>query len=128
MRYLKLFKNIAVFVLILNLVGSSLLVPLVYLDFEVRRDFIRKTLCIEKDNPISTCNGNCFLKKQLKKTADEAQEKQSVKPIEITFFFHANNAIKLKDNLIFFNKKQPVFNSELNKFLLESDIFHPPTV
>lgn len=41
--------------------------------FEVNRDYIAEVLCVNKKKPEMHCNGQCYLKKQMKK----AEEKQA---------------------------------------------------
>ena len=76
-----------------------LLVPFVYLDFELRKEFIIKNLCENRFKPELHCDGKCYLAKQLTKVAEghareEAQKQQDAfKKItqevfdELTFVF-----------------------------------------
>lgn len=46
--------------------------------FELNKDYIAKTLCINRDKPAMKCCGKCYLRKQLKKVDDnDASKKQS---------------------------------------------------
>lgn len=46
--------------------------------FELNKDYIAKTLCINRDKPAMKCCGKCYLQKQLKKVDDtDASKKQS---------------------------------------------------
>jgi len=36
-----------------------------YLEYELRKDYILEFLCVNKDKPITRCNGNCFLNKRI---------------------------------------------------------------
>ena len=47
-------------------------IPLLYLDFEIRRDYIVANLCENRNRPMLNCNGKCYLAKKLK----EQQQKQ----------------------------------------------------
>ena len=47
-----------------------LIVPFVYLDFELRKDFIIKNLCENRFKPQLHCDGKCYLAKQLHKVAE----------------------------------------------------------
>lgn len=40
---------------------------LVALDFMINKDFIAKTLCVNKNKPQMHCNGKCHLKKMMEK-------------------------------------------------------------
>jgi hypothetical protein len=44
------------------------------IDYQLRKDFIAKVLCINKQKPQLNCNGKCFLAKRLK-TAEEQESK-----------------------------------------------------
>jgi hypothetical protein len=48
----------------------------ILIDFKFNQDFIADMLCIDREKPMSTCNGKCYLSKQLKK-AEEQEEKQA---------------------------------------------------
>lgn len=60
---------------------KSLVVPFIYLDFELRKEYIIQSLCENRFNPQLHCDGKCYLAKQLKKVAQEhardAAQKQS---------------------------------------------------
>lgn len=46
------------------------------IDFKAREEFIAEVLCINKDQPITLCKGQCYLTRQLQKTEDK-QDKQA---------------------------------------------------
>lgn len=48
-----------------------LAVPFVYLDFELRKEFIIKNLCENRFKPQLHCDGKCYLAKQLHKAAED---------------------------------------------------------
>ncbi|PWJ60496.1 hypothetical protein CLV98_101680 [Dyadobacter jejuensis] len=48
-------------------------IPLIYLDYEIRKDFIASTLCINRDKPMVICNGKCYL---AEKVAEAERQKQ----------------------------------------------------
>lgn len=91
-------RHIALFLLLLLSI-KMLLVPFVYLDFELRKEFIIKNLCENRFTPQLHCDGKCYLAKQLTKVAEghareEAQKQQDTfKKItqevfdELTFVF-----------------------------------------
>ena len=45
----------------------------VLLNFYMNRDYIAEFLCIERDQPESTCNGSCHLEEQLEETNEPAE-------------------------------------------------------
>lgn len=56
--------------------ASTLAVPLIYMDFGMRRDYIAEVLCINRDKPMLNCDGKCYLAKKLK-AAQEQQDKEN---------------------------------------------------
>ncbi|MFN3377926.1 MAG: hypothetical protein ACK41O_00640, partial [Runella zeae] len=50
---------------------KSLVVPFIYLDFELHKEYIIQSLCENRFNPQLHCDGKCYLAKQLKKVAQE---------------------------------------------------------
>ena len=48
-----------------------LVVPFVYLDFELRKEYIIKNLCENRFKPQLHCDGKCYLSKQLHKVAED---------------------------------------------------------
>lgn len=51
-------------------------IPLVCLDYEIRKDYIAKTLCVNKNKPILLCNGKCYLAKKLAQ-AEKQEQRQA---------------------------------------------------
>ena len=89
-------RNIITLYLSLNILASTLMVPLVYLDFEVRKDYIAKVLCINRDKPITVCGGQCFLAKQLNKVkGQQEKDAQHAHQVEQINFF--NEAVSILD-------------------------------
>ncbi len=68
-------KAISIFLLTLY-VGLQLRVYTPYADYLLNQEYIAAVLCEEKDDPISTCAGSCYLVKELKEKQEESQEKQ----------------------------------------------------
>ncbi|HBH05359.1 MAG TPA: hypothetical protein DDX92_02000 [Flavobacteriales bacterium] len=52
----------------------------VYIDFKINQEYIAEFLCIEKDNPISVCNGNCNLKEELNKSTENPDKNPPAVP------------------------------------------------
>lgn len=101
----------------------------ILIDFKINQDFIAKVLCINKDEPITTCNGKCYLSKQLKK-AEEQEKKQAPtdkeERLEIVFYY-----VKSALDFIAFpncssSKHNSLYGNEFYHFSLIADIYHPP--
>lgn len=81
-------KHIIVYLLTTCILVNTWMVTLIHLDFEVRRDYIAKVLCINQDEPITVCGGKCYFNERLKDVADQ-QEKEAEttnRVLEIAFF------------------------------------------
>lgn len=59
---------------------QSFTAPLIFVSFELNRDYIASNLCINRELPESGCDGQCFLMKKLKQSQqDEGTERPVVK-------------------------------------------------
>jgi hypothetical protein len=47
------------------------------MSFKANQDEIAKTLCVKKEVVNNSCNGKCYLAKQLKKSAEEEKKSSS---------------------------------------------------
>ena len=95
---MKVVKYIVLTVLAVSMLLSTLMVPLIYLDFSVRRDYIAKVLCIERDEPMTVCGGSCYLSGQLKRVAEQ-QEKEATMPNQkpgFSFFYKALSPVEFR--------------------------------
>ncbi|WP_428665057.1 hypothetical protein [Runella sp.] len=71
-------RHISLFLLLLISL-KTLVVPFIYLDFELRKEYIIHNLCENRFKTQLHCDGKCYLAKQLHKVAegharDEAQK------------------------------------------------------
>jgi hypothetical protein len=99
---------------------------LILLDFEVRRDFIKEVLCMNRDKPEIKCEGKCFLSGQLEKEKEQHKEfpgKLKAENENFQIFYH--NSLELLQNSINISKKS-AFNSPVFNSLIQNLIFHPP--
>ncbi len=75
-----MFKKQHIALLLFALVSiKTLLVPFVYLDFELRKDYIVQQLCENRFKPELHCDGKCYLAKQLHKVAEDNAAKEAQK-------------------------------------------------
>lgn len=121
-------RSILSTLLIVIFLSPLLMKVWILVDFKVHQDFIAKVLCINRDKPLSNCNGKCILAQKLKK-AEEPQKKELPAALkersEINLYF--SNIIEIKtgsqipgENIKLF-KNTALFDS--NYYI---DIFHPP--
>lgn len=116
------------------IISTLLLLPsfgnvVIYLTFKVNQDEISKTLCVKKEVKNNTCNGKCYLAKQLKKAAEkEKQESSSVKEKqELVYTQTASNYNFTPITTIEKTRMMVSRYCEKSKSIAVS-IFHPPLV
>lgn len=124
-------RSLAVFLLLLTSV-RILVVPVVYLDFELNKEYIIQNLCENRFKPELQCNGKCYLAKQLHKVAEDKASKeadrqeQSFKKLLEETFHH--------ENFVFSQTFESVILTVQNNFsyktshysTLTTSLFHPP--
>jgi len=71
-------RHISLFLLLL-ISFKILVVPFVYLDFELRKEYIIQHLCENRFTPQLHCDGKCYLAKQLHKVAEEQARNEAQK-------------------------------------------------
>lgn len=53
-----------------------------FVEYYAYYEYISKVLCINKDNPISICNGKCYLTQQLKETQETEKKDKKVPTVK----------------------------------------------
>ena len=108
-------------------------IPLLYLDFEIRRDYIVANLCVNRARPMLNCNGKCYLAKKL--AAIEQQEKREAEQNYMAKLMDhvMDNRIhySFKPQFIFFEVPSELdfnYSSPFATRIAVADIFHPPLV
>jgi len=97
----------------------------IYISFKINQDYIAKNLCVNRDNPHSSCHGCCQLKKRLKTNEEQKQEnpQSDNKKQEIQFF-------STSKKIVFFNrsKSYKIITPEVidTGVLLAKSFFRPP--
>ncbi len=93
-------------------------------------EYVKTELCENKADIESSCNGKCFLKKQMANASESSDKNDDSKSFTSTFHFDFYN----KDNLLrwqFFNieidkNKLIFFPSNLYTLLAPNSLFRPP--
>lgn len=106
--------------------------PLIYLDFELRRDYIVNNLCVNRNRPELHCDGKCYLAKRLE-AAKEQEQQQTERAFMFKLIdtaadgsFHTNllPAIAIADRYL--PKVNYLHFISGISFRFITDIFHPP--
>ncbi|WP_229216502.1 hypothetical protein [Dyadobacter sp. 3J3] len=118
----------------LGLLGLMLIkvwvIPLLYLDFEIRRDYIVKNLCINRERPLMLCNGKCYLAKKMA-ALDEQEKRQAESDYMTKLLDHVMDSRQLAFipfSVSYKIRKILLFNytSPPPARIAVDDIFHPP--
>jgi len=121
----------------LGLLGLMLLkacvIPLLYLDFEIRRDYIVANLCENRNRPMLNCNGKCYLAKKIA-DAKKQEEKQAESDFLSKLFAPATDltfisviTVEKKEYSLSFAKSVKFdYDSTFRSSNHIRDIFHPP--
>jgi hypothetical protein len=112
---------------------KACVIPLLYLDFEIRRDYIVANLCENRNRPMMNCNGKCYLAKKLAE-ARKQEEKQAESDFLAKLFspavdFSSLRTPEIKSTRLNFLLETPTlfaFQSAFRSSDIISDIFHPP--
>ena len=112
---------------------KTLLVPVVYLDFEMRKNFIIQNLCENRFKPQLNCNGQCYLAKKLHKIAEDNATKEtqkqgaSMKKI-LEEVFEANPLFSYELRLKNLSPKSNYTHQLAHPQSFTLSLFHPPSV
>ena len=120
-------KHTAVILLVIANLGTTLTTPLVYLDYEIRKDYISRVLCIERDNPIPVCNGKCYLYLQLEESQPSSEDKTVPSPRAVTLVPGALVTLSIADKRRWYTADAPYTDIPSQySFLNLSSILQPP--
>lgn len=122
-------KQIGALLLLALLFIKAMIVPALFVNYELRKDFIIKNYCVNKDRPELHCDGKCYLAKQIK-AAEQQDEKQATDT-----FLNKIFEVETKVGLIHFlfepavsYLSEEVFFNYMSHFsaAYKGSIFHPP--
>lgn len=96
---MSLAKSISIGLLSLMLLVNALVLPAIYLDFEIRKEFIQKVLCINKKKPITVCGGHCFITKEFQNALDHSGTEELNSVVQFDLVYPIPSASNLLENL-----------------------------
>lgn len=108
-------------------------IPMVYLDFELRRDYIVANLCVNRNRPQLKCDGKCYLAKRIAETKkqEESRAEQDYLASLIYQVMETRSSFAFDPPAVSHTFPEKVsfrYASHLKAKLLSEDIFHPPIV
>lgn len=117
--------------LLMLMLVKAWVIPLVCLDYQIRKDYIAKALCVNRDKPKLNCNGKCYLAKKLAE-AEKQQQRQAEQDYMSSLIYQVMDtetrysfcppSLSSRENLI---ATFPYKSAFLGRLVPES-IFHPP--
>jgi hypothetical protein len=109
------------------ILSISLHKTVIHASFSLNQDYIAENLCIEKDIEGSTCNGHCYLKKQLDQTQESPQSNLVSTPDHLLNLFFDDDLSSVAPIL----HENCMNNAEYlspHSSSFPTNIFHPPRV
>ena len=113
---------------LVGVLGSTLMVPLAYLDFELRKEYIQEVLCVNRKKPEVVCEGKCFLMKKLDRANElpATDRHSSNENFQLSFFkLLEDSAVHDPEGFDQAGRFNPYVQLGFNSQHLNS-IFHPP--
>lgn len=115
----------------LLLMAFYILRPVIpYIEYTINKDYIASYLCVNRDKPLSGCEGKCYLEKQIKETAEsnnspDTNTNKKVQNEEVNEFLSAHSTILkvFESNVTHAINQETIFSSRT-----VSAIFIPPQI
>lgn len=107
---------------------QAMVQPLIYIEYQLRKEYIVAELCKERYTEIKTCDGRCFLVKKLNDVQQkESEEKErNIKPHIILLNFAELTKCEQKNNVHSVTKTAQYFLDNYYNYLLDRAIDKPP--
>ncbi|MDP4130988.1 MAG: hypothetical protein Q8918_14060 [Bacteroidota bacterium] len=97
---------------------------LVFLDFEINKDFIAATLCVNRETRGSCCKGKCYLNKQLARDTDQQQPINNTQKDEVHFFSEELVSWTFHQPVSFERAEHPYLCRKSQEYFIS--VFQPP--
>ncbi|MEQ9439101.1 MAG: hypothetical protein RIG62_08625 [Cyclobacteriaceae bacterium] len=109
----------------LILYGIAMLRPIApILEYQLNRDYIANVLCINKDQPITVCEGSCYLAKRLKQ---QQQKEQSAPQVQLKDYpIGWITLLRVQFSPLISEATIHGFHYDHYSFLGAISLFHPP--
>ena len=89
-------RRLITYFLLLSTLSVNLAPAFIFAGFELNKDYIANTLCVNRDKPQLHCNGKCYLMKKLKAAEENEKKENSRQKIEL---FSGYLTIQIVNNL-----------------------------
>lgn len=126
-------KQISVLLVVTLLFAKTLLVPALFLNYELRKSYIIQNFCENKNRPELHCDGMCYLAKQIKATEQE-DERQATNTFlaKVYQVEHIENSLNLSLSTSFYTYF--IESGQINRLhnlksrIFSNSVFQPPRV
>lgn len=112
---------------------KAMVVPALFVNYELRKDFIIKNYCVNKDRPELHCDGQCYLAKQLKAAEEKDQKEGQLTLVEKLYqweYKENSNSFEIHNTCFVSTLDNAIHTPYLKnyKFTSTKGIFHPPSI
>jgi hypothetical protein len=124
------FRQIGALSLLTLLMVKAMIVPAIFFNYELRKDYIIQNFCVNKDRPELKCDGMCYLAKQIKAAQQQDENEATATFVnkllvldcfpEVPQWSFDNNTWSYQD-VVLLEKPQ-----NINGEKILNAIFHPP--
>lgn len=121
-------QTLLIYCLTASMLGSTLLVPLAFIDYGLRKEYISEALCINREKPSIGCEGKCYLKKKLTDAANQTNTESTVSQERFQLSFFSQKVSKRQVKQLFswqLLTYETVLTIGVPTFFTQ-DIYHPP--
>lgn len=80
-----MYRSLLYSIILFSAFVQAFVQPLIYLEYQLRKEYIVSELCKERYVTINTCDGRCFLVKKLSEAEQQKsdEKERNIKPVEI---------------------------------------------
>lgn len=94
--------------------------------FYIQRDYIAANFCVNRYEPVSTCDGKCFLMQQLQENEEKERSLPDLEQKEIQLFVQQQIVLQQGKSVQSGSARKLIFQESLISSTFFSAIFHPP--
>ncbi|MBB4806557.1 hypothetical protein HNP38_001853 [Chryseobacterium defluvii] len=113
-------------IFIIFMIAIRPVLPLV--NYVVNYEYIVKNLCENRSRPQSTCNGKCYVEKELAQAEKQSNTPQTIKMIGLDTFLSENILSFTNENFDYLIRTSTPDYFYFYTSEYSSQIFHPPLV
>lgn len=125
-------RKVVAFGLLTLLLVKAMVIPAIFLNYELRKDYIIQNFCVNKDRPELKCDGKCYLAKQIKAAQQQDENEGTANFVNKLLVFDCipseMNWQVIGRTLLSTERKLTHGLQHLNGTSAFDNIFHPPQI